>query len=472
MTEPENEEKAPKSKKIGQYLAQVGARMSSAGEDRDAEFMSDVNSATLQGPGRSSHLILWATALFILVALTWAAFAELDEVTVGDGRIIPSSKLQVVQNLEGGILTEILVKEGQTVDRDQPLLRLDDTRFSSTYQENRVKYYDLLAKSARLSAEAQGREYKAPPEVMEEFPNLARSQEEVYRSRQEELASSIDILKQKLQQRKQELEEITARRNQLRGSYSLTRQELRMSEPLVKQGAISRVEILRLKRSVNELRGQLEEASLAIPRVETSIVEAETKIKEAGLSFRTKAVTELNDVKAELSAISESIRAMKDRVTRTVVRSPVKGTVKRLLITTVGGVVQPGMDLAEIVPLEDTLLVEARVKPADIAFVRPGQEAMVTLTAYDFSIYGGLEGKLEHISADTINFSNSSTVDRDNFYVIRVRTNRSYLGSQNDPLNIIPGMTAVVNIKTGRKSVLDYLLKPILKTRERALRER
>jgi adhesin transport system membrane fusion protein len=240
-----------------------------------------------------------------------------------------------------------------------------------------------------------------------------------------------------------------------------------MSEPLAKEGAISDVEILRLKRSVNDLRGEMDAARLAIPRLQAAHEEVRNKIKDLGISFRTEARAELNDVEVELSAVKESLKSQEDRVSRTLVRSPVKGAVNQIMVTTIGGVIQPGMDLMEIVPLEGTLLVEAHVRPADIAFLRPDQNAKVKLTAYDYAIYGGLEAKLEHISADTI-----TDEDGESYYLIRVRTERSFLGSEENPLEIIPGMTATVDILTGEKTVLDYLLKPVLRARERALRER
>ena len=240
-----------------------------------------------------------------------------------------------------------------------------------------------------------------------------------------------------------------------------------MSEPLAAEGAISEVEILRLKRSVNDIRGELEASELAIPRLESAHEEAKNKIVDLEIRFRTDSRSELSTVTAELAAVEESMRGQQDRVSRTLVKSPVRGTVKQIMVTTVGGVIQPGMDLLEIVPLEGGLQVEAHVRPADIAFLRPEQDAQVKLTAYDYAIYGGLPAKLVHISADTITDETGES-----FFLIRVRTDRSYLGTEYSPLKIIPGMTATVDILTGQKTVLDYLLKPVLRARERALRER
>jgi len=434
----------------------------------DKDYLSDVNAANLYGVSLRSHLVLWLFVLFIATALIWASIASLDEVTRGQGKIIPSSHIQVIQNLEGGILAEMLVREGQLVEKGQVLLRLDDVRFASSFNETQLKYYELLATVARLRAEVDGIEFHIPEEVQQAYPALAASVYQLYLSRRNELQANIDVLQQQVRQKEQELVEIGSRRAQLSRSYDLLKKELEMSEPLVKEGAMSEVELLRIRRSANDLRGELSSAELAAPRIQSAIKEARNKIDELRARYRTEALRQLNESKAELDRVRESITALKDRVTRTQVISPVKGTVKQLKVTTIGGVVQPGMDLLEIVPVEDQLLVEARIRPADIAFLRPGQSAMVKLTAYDFSIYGGLEAELEHISADTIVDKESG----DSYYLIRLRTDKNYLEKGGERFEIIPGMTADVDILTGKKTVLDYLLKPILKAKERALRER
>ena len=436
-------------------------------ESEDVQFIGDASSAVFMGANRTSHLILISTVLFFFSALVWAAMADLDEVTRGEGKVIPSNKIQVIQNLEGGILTEILVKEGEAVNKGQLLLRLDDTRFSSSYRESRARYLTLLAKSARLAAEANDNALEMPEVVWKEDRGLAENETALYESRVNELRSNLDILKQQENQTRQELKELQSRKEKQSRSYELVKQELGMSEPLVEEGAISEVEILRLQRSVNEMRGDLDASRLAIPRIESMLEETRIKLKDLEISFRTQARSELNSAESELSAIEEILRGQGDRVNRTLVRSPVKGEVKQIMVTTIGGVIQPGMDLVEIVPMEGNLLVEAHVRPADIAFLRPDQDAKVKLTAYDYAIYGGLEAKLEHISADTI-----TNEEGESFYLIRVRTERDYLGSSDGSLKIIPGMTAMVDILTGEKSVLDYLLKPVLRAREKALRER
>ncbi|MCK5120783.1 MAG: HlyD family type I secretion periplasmic adaptor subunit [Methylococcales bacterium] len=434
----------------------------------DLAYLTDVNAANLYGVAIHSHIILWLSFSFVICAIIWANFATLDEVTRGSGKTIPSSHIQVIQNLEGGILSEILIKEGQLVNKGQALLQLDAVRFASSFNETKLKYYELLATTARLTAEVNKQELIIPEEVLEKSPNSANDARQLLASRQNELKANAKILDEQIRQKEQDLIELKSKTHQIYRSYNFLKEELKMSEPLVAEGAMSKVEILRLRRSANDLKGELTAARLSIPRIQSSLDEAKNKLSELEIRYHTEALEELNQAKAELERTTESVLALEDRVTRTRVLSPVKGTIKQLKVTTIGGVIQPGMDLVEIVPLEDKLLIEAEVRPADIAFLHPGQKAMVKLTAYDFSIYGGLEATLEHISPDTI----TNEEDGESYYLIRLRTNKNYLEKNGDKLNIIAGMTADVDILTGKKSVLDYILKPILKARSRALRER
>ena len=437
-------------------------------QKEDQAFLSDVNSANLYGASIQSHVILWLSFSFVVVAIIWASVAELDEVTRGIGKTIPSSHVQVLQNLEGGILSAILVEEGQLVEKGQALLKLDTVRFASSFNETKLTYYELLATVARLKAEVNKKPLVIPEEVRLEAPVIASDAKRLLSSRKKELAANQRIFLAQIQQKKQDLVELQSKARKISISYKLLKEELAMTEPLVSEGAISRVEVLRLRRSANDLKGDLTASRLAIPRLKSSIKEAKNKLSELEIRFHTDALEELNATKAKLDRTSETVLALEDRVARTQIISPVKGTIKQLKVTTIGGIVQPGMDLVEIVPLEDNLLIEAEVRPADIAFLHPGQKATIKLTAYDFAIYGGLEAILEHISPDTI--INEET--RESFYLIRLRTDKNYLEHNGEHFNIIAGMTAEVNILTGKKTVLDYLLKPILKARSRALQER
>jgi adhesin transport system membrane fusion protein len=433
----------------------------------EIEFMPYLAGAMTQDTPRKSRLTVWVVAVLMLTSLVWAKFAVLEEVTMGDGKAIPSSKVQVIQNLEGGIVTEIFVREGQLVNKGETLLRLDDTRFRSNKGESEVDRYTLTAQVERLSAEAEGRPFKLPAEVIAKAPQVAADELALYQSRQQRLHSEQRTLNEQLRQKTQELAEFRSKQDQFRSSLGLVQQELNMSTPLVASGAVSPVEILRLRRSAVEIRGSMDATTLAIPRADSAINEIKSKVQESEFAFRSDASKELNEKRSDLAKITATSIAIDDRVTRTTVVSPVRGIVKMLKVNTIGGVVQPGSDLVEIVPLEDNLLIEAKVRPQDVAFLHPGQKAMVKFSAYDYTIYGGLPAKLELIGADT------TTDDKGNsFYLIQVRTDRNHLGSDAKPLLIIPGMTATVDIITGEKSVLDYLLKPVLKARTEAMRER
>lgn len=433
----------------------------------DIEFMSDVSSATMESSPRTGHMLLLLSLLFFICAGWWAHVTEIDEVTRGDGKVIPSSKIQIIQNLEGGIVREILVSEGEIVDKGDVLMKIDDTRFSSSFRESQLKYWELMARVARLEAEADGEPLVLPEKLLFEQPGLAANEQSLYETRKRELQNAIDVIEQQVAQRRQELVERRAKQEQLEEAYSLSEQELAMSTPLVQEGVMSEVELLRLKRDASNLRGEMDANRLAMPRIRSALQEAQNKIEEEQSRFRSEAARELSEVQAEFARTEESIMALEDRVTRTSVRSPVRGKINQLMINTEGGVIQPGEDLAEIVPVDDTLLIEAKIRPADIAFLRPGQNAMIKFTAYDFSIYGGLPAKLERISADTI-----TNEEDESFYLIYLRTNDNMITSPKGDLEIIPGMTVQVDIMTGKKSVLDYLLKPILKAKNEALRER
>lgn len=431
------------------------------------EPLPEVNKALVEDAPRIVRLTIWGIICFFLFLVLWANFAVLDEVTRGDGKAIPSSKLQKIQNLEGGIVAEIFAREGEVVEAGAPLLRLDDTRFVSNVGETEADRVGLALRVERLSAEVEDRPLNIDAELRKAAPSQAANEESLYQSRRQQLQDEIGGQQEQLVQRQQELREFSSKQAQYRNSLQLLRQEIGMSEPLVAQGAVSPVEVLRLKRAEVENRGQLDATSLAIPRAESAVKEVERKIDETRGKFRSDALTQLNEARTDLNKAEATGKALEDRVSRTLVTSPVRGIVKQVLVNTIGGVIQPGSDLVEIVPLDDTLLVEARIRPQDIAFLHPGQEAMVKFTAYDFTIYGGLKAKLEQIGADTITDEEGNT-----FYLIKLRTDRSHLGSDEKPLLIIPGMVASVDIITGKKSVLSYLLKPIIRARAEALRER
>ena len=433
----------------------------------EVDLITDIRSSILVQSPRGGRALIWSTLLLFILAIVWASMSEVEEVTRGMGKVIPSSQIQIIQNLEGGILAETYIRVGDVVQKDQLLMRLDDKRFSAPFQEYRLKYQALLAKASRLTAETEGVEMVLPEELAKENNEIAAREQQLYNSRKIELATTIGILQEKAKQRKQDKVELAEKLTELRRTYNLLKREVDLTEPLVGEGAVSEVEFLRLQRQASTMRGEIAATRLAIPRVESLLKEALKEIDEEKLQFANQAKQELNEVRVQLDAMSASSVALADRLERTSVRSPVYGTVKQVLVNTVGGVIQPGMDLIEIVPLEDTLLVEARIKPSDIAFLSPKQKAVVKFTAYDFTIYGGLDAELEHISADSITDEQGNS-----YYQVRVRTNQNYLTGKNGNMPIIPGMVATIDILTGKKTILSYLLKPVLRAKQMALRER
>ena len=371
------------------------SRMAVAEKEREQQgFAADTDYAILQQEPLRAKVLLNTIGIAFAIALMWAAVSQIDEVTRGEGKVIPSRQLQVLQSLDGGVVSEILVREGDIVEPEQILLRIDQTRFTSSVRESRVQYIALLAKAARLRALTEGVPFVIPPDIAKEDPQTVEEEQRLYESRRIELETTTSIAKQQLTQRQQELVEVRAKHEQAARAYELSAKELSVTKPLIASGAVSEVELLRLERDVGRFRGERDMAAAQISRIQASINEANHKLEEVSLAFRNEAGKELAETMSKLNSISEGSVGLTDKVNRAVLRSPVRGTVKRLLINTVGGVVQPGKDVVEVVPLEDNLLLEARVQPRDIAFLRPGQKAVVKFTAYDFSIYGGLDGKL------------------------------------------------------------------------------
>ena len=459
-------------------------------------FIDNAAAATLLRVPRRSRLLLWVIVLFMISALAWASWAELDEVTVGEGRIIPSQQLQVVQNLEGGIVKEVFVAEGDLVKKGQPLLRIDDTRFNSDFRERRQQLDFLRSKIVRLKTalssiliKEESIDFAGLQESIQVVPlplppfemddkgesNTRKQVLQALRKREQaqldeqlrNLDNQLSIIDRQVEQREQERVELLSRIKHLKTNYNLALKEYKLTRPLAEQGVVPKVELIKLEREVNGIKQELDSSRLLLPKVSSEIKEQISKRRDVALQYRNETQTELAEAESQLAQASEGQVGLRDRVERTTVVSPVTGVVKQVSVNTVGGVVQPGMDLMEIVPAEDNLLVEAKILPKDIAFLRPGLNTVVRFSAYDFSIYGGLNGRLEHISADSIEDDKGNT-----YYLIRVRTDKNYLGKGDESLPIIPGMLASVDILTGKKTVLDYLLKPILKAQQSALRER
>jgi adhesin transport system membrane fusion protein len=411
----------------------------------DFAFANDIRAAAALRTPRTSRMLLAASLALLVVFLIWTHFAILEEVKRGDGRVVPSRQTQVVQSLEGGIVSEILVQEGSIVQQGETLVRIDDTKFASEFGELKERRSALAARVARLEAEARGRSEVAFPEHLDqEVPSAIAAEKSVFQMRAKKVAQDIDVLAQQV--------------TRLTGSLKLLDRELVLTRKLYDQKVVPEIEMLRLQRQESEMKGQL--------------AEAQSKINSITSSFRSQADEDLAKSKGDLAVLEENMKSAKDRVQRTDLKAPVHGIINKLNVTTIGAVVQPGASLIEIVPLDDSLLVEGRIRPQDIAFIRPNQDAVVKISAYDSSVYGSLKGKVERISADTIVDEKAEKAGHPNtFYRVMVRTDKNYLGTADKTLPIIPGMVATVEILTGEKSVLDYLIKPARTLRNEALRE-
>ncbi|WP_231698042.1 HlyD family type I secretion periplasmic adaptor subunit [Ottowia caeni] len=428
-------------------------------------MVADAQWAVGQQQARGSRLLVWASLLVVLALIVWASVGHIDEVVRGQGQVVPSRQIQVVQSLDGGLVEEILVRTGETVQAGQVLLRIDPTRYSASLGENKAESLALQARAARLEALATGKPFLVPDELVRAAPEAVGMERRTWESRTQELNTNVSIARDQLGQRQQELRATQAQQDQATASCNLTTEELNVTRPLLKSGAVSEVDLLRLQRDVVRYCGEARSASAQLGRIRAAISEAERKIREAELTIRNQASAELSETRTKLSTLAQGQRALADRVKLAEVRAPVRGTINNLLVNTVGGVVQPGKDILDIVPSDDTLLLEVQISPRDIGFLHFGQKAQVKFTAYDFAIYGGLAGKVEQIGANTI------TDDRGNtFYIVKVRTERANVGDDSRP--VIPGMQAEVHILTGRRTLMHYLLKPILRAKSNALTER
>jgi adhesin transport system membrane fusion protein len=436
--------------------------------NEDNEFINDISAAEMVDRNGTQWRLLLVLVAGIVGFLIWASVYQIEEVTRGLGRVIPSSQVQVVQSLEGGIVRSIEVVEGELVEADQILMQLDDTGFSAQRGELLEQQSALLAEKARLEAEAKFAEDLTFPEGLEQENPLATAAElAVFLSRRSQLTQEITVLENRLSQRKAELAELSALREKIAFTLAPLDEEIALSTRLANSGALPQIELLRLKSRRAELAGDQIIADSSEKRIEASIREAESQIDAARASYVSSARERLARLQVELAVVQESLRAAEDRVTRTAVRAPTRGTVNTVNVSTIGAVVQPGAALVEIVPLDDRLLIEVDIRPQDVAFIHPGAPANVKITAYDYLVYGSLDGHVERIGADTI-----ENAQGEQFFRIVVETERTNLGPEDAPLQIIPGMVASVDIQTGRKSVLSYLGKPVLRAGSEALRER
>jgi adhesin transport system membrane fusion protein len=450
---------------------------------QDAEFMDDVRGATLRGAHPAAQLLFYTLLGFMAVFLLWAAFARLDEVTHAPGQVIPSGKVQLVGSPEGGVVKEILVQSGQIVEPGQVLVRLDDAAATSGVGEKVNRRDFLQANMARLQAEVEGTSLAFPPELLSATDPVALANNQaligevtkLYENRRSELVATQQVLEEQVEQRRQELNDARRTAGSLGSALKLANDELNMTKPVFESGAISKADLLRLERAVVEARKEYSTAQIAIPSAEAALREAERKVEEATLKFKNEARDELGKLTEEFNRLGQGVQADVARVDRAVLKSPIRAEVKQVLVNTIGQAVQPNTNIVELVPLEETLLIEARVRPQDVAFLRPGLPVLVKITAYDFSIYGGLEGKVESISGDSFTDENARArpgAAPETYFKVNVRTNKNYLQRFGQTLPIKSGMVATADIVTGKKTVLQYVMKPINKARERALTER
>ncbi|RYV03576.1 HlyD family type I secretion periplasmic adaptor subunit [Shewanella sp. OPT22] len=454
--------------------------------NQELEMVDDVYGAMMTDVPSAHRMIIWSLAAMLFCFIIWAFFSVIDQVTTGIGKVIPSSQVQVIQSLDGGVLQEMYVREGMVVKKGQAIARIDDTRFRSDFAQQEQEVVGLRANVIRLQAELDsirlsdtstdwrkqvGVKFTKPtfPEdLLTEEPLLVKRQHDEYDGRLNNLNNQLEILARQIQQRDQEMQEIASKIKTLTTSYRLLTRELELTRPLADKGIVPEVELLKLERSVNDLQGELQTVRIMRPKVKAALDEAIFKRREAVFSFASDNRAQLNEMQTKLSRMNEAQVGAQDKVSKAVITSPVNGTIKTVHINTLGGVVQPGVDIIEIVPSEDQLLVEAKVSPKDIAFLHPGLPAVVKVTAYDFTRYGGLDGTVEHISADT-----TQDEEGNSFYLVRVRTAESSL-TKKDGTNmpIIPGMLTSVDVITGERSILEYILNPILRAKDTALRER
>jgi membrane fusion protein, adhesin transport system len=430
----------------------------------DFAFSNDIRAAAELRTPKTARMLLMTSLALIATFLLWAHFAVLDEVKRGNGKVVPSRQTQVVQTLEGGIVGAILVQEGSIVSKGEPLIRIDDTNFSAQFGEIRE----------RREAEAALRDKVSFPDDLNATAAIAVAAEHsVFEANKRKLAQDVDVVVQQEVQKKKEIDELRASQTRFSETLAILGREVALTRNLYNQKVVPEIEMLRLERQATDMRGQLEVVKASIAKTEAAIEETQSKMATIRAAFRAQAENDLAKSRGDLAVLEENIKSAQDKVRRTELKSPVNGIVNKLNVTTVGAVVQPGANIMDIVPLDDTLLVEGRIKPQDIAFVRPNHEAVVKLTAYDSSVYGSLHGKVERISADTITEDKGDKNERgETFYRVMVRTEKNYLGTEQRPLPIIPGMVATVEILTGGKSVLDYLMKPARTLRDEALRER
>jgi len=433
----------------------------------DYEYMKSLSAAVAFSSSKKLHVGLISFFVTMVLFITWAAFAEIDEIARGNGKVVPSGQNQVVQNLEGGIIQEIFVKEGDNVEKGQTLIRISNEKGISTALSNELKSYYLQAKIQRLNAELSRTPFEYTKSENEELNEFLDNENELFLTNTKQLDAKISILKEQIKQKENDLKDIKQTIKHMRFTVNTIAKEISMIKPMVKEGIWSQVEFLKLLREESETRNKLQSTILSVNKLNSEISELNKKIVETNELYDSQTREKLNEAVSQLKDVEANKIASSDQVERTIVKSPSTGIIQKLHVNTIGGSIKPAQDLVEIVPTDHKLIVEVKILPKDIAFIYQGQKAIVKFSAFDFSIFGGLDGHVINISPDTIVEKNDKT-----FYIVRVETYQNYIGEGDKQKNIIPGMVADVDILTSKKTVLDYILKPIFKTKTYAMTER
>ena len=437
-------------------------------DEQDLEFLPPRAAALFRVGNKKTYLAQKIILLFFLFFVIWAYFSQLHVVTKASGKIVSSSHIQTVNNLEGGIVKEILVREDQVVQQGQVLIRLDTTIAKAKYFQDLENYYRFLASVERLRAQINNTGAFFPSqELMLNAQNLANQEVERFRANMFRKQNEIMIARKDLEIKMQEWEETKTRYKDARNQYEYVAEQVKITKPLAEKKIFSRLDYIKTMRDMNEQKSQLDILKVTMKRLETAVKQSQDKLNQVSIRLHTEDLQELRDFEARLAEAKGAQTINKDRVMRTEIVSPIMGTIRDLKVRTVGGVIQPGEAMLDIVPLNDTLIVEAQISPSDVGFVHIGLPATIKVTAYDFSSFGGLEGVVEQISADTITDKREQS-----YYRIYLRTKSNFLEKNGRQYLIIPGLQVEVDILTGKKSILNYLMKPFLRAVDNSMTER
>lgn len=421
-----------------------------------------------RGPRQAILILLGVTALFFVLLFAWMSLARLDISVNAVGSVVPSSRLQQIQSMEGGILQALNAREGTVVKKGDVLAVVQNLQFTADLGESQQSLWGARAALVRLDAEARNIAPSFPPELEQNAPDLVREQRTLWQSRRQERENTLETLSRQINQRQQELAEAKARHQALQEAIGPAREALAIEEKLAGAGAGARADLLNAQQRYTSQKGELETTRIAIGRIQAAVAEAQARLSETRSRFLTETSKEKNEIELRAATLGEQLTGRSDKVARRELRAPLDGVVNRLLIPTIGGVVKAGETIMEVVPAEERLLVAARVKPSDIAFIKPGQEARIRISAYDSSIFGTLAGQVVRVGADAV----VDAERKDTFFEVFLETQKNFLGERSERLTISPGMAADASIQTGKRTMMEYMLKPIVKTFDKSLRER